>query len=400
MIVVFITIASFSIQVQDLNTVQVSADTVVTATDTTSVSAPSDTTGIPQQSGQEEKDEEEVVVVPMWPNPDPPGFEVVETDSTLRWFMALDRTQRLAQIPGVIPYRTGSLGRPAGLDLYSSENRHQRVELYELSVNDPVTGLINWSRVPYYKISSVETADWGVFHRSSVQLREHYLVQPRTYLNFDESQENYRSLEFSFTHNIMARTNIEISYWDRKDGLKYPRSNMEGNQILARVRHHVTDKTMLKAGYISNSIDQEQPFGYNIPDLSTYLFNPFNATPLETSANSSQNMNDVYLQLHQRKDTVSSAHRMAGVFLQKDGWDMRYSQDTTRYAVNETGMQGWQEFTPGAGRIRASVRAGVLWDSARESLADHSWIRWSGNVTGEVPLANWIELYVTAGYEG
>ncbi|MEX0894270.1 MAG: putative porin [Balneolaceae bacterium] len=394
---------ALSLQIQDPDTVRMPPDTLTLPSDTIQVTAPTVTkTDASQQAGQEgeEDEEDELEIVPMWLNPDIPAYETVETDSTLRWFMALDRTERLAQNPGVIIYRTGSLGRPTGLDIYSFENRHQELELYDLSANDPVTGQVNWNRVPYHKIKSIEAADWAATYSSSIQLREHYLIQPRTYLNFDESQENYRSLEFSFTHNVMARTNLELSYWDRKDGMIYPRSNMEGNQILARVRHHVTDKLLLKTGYISNSIEQEQPFGYNIQDLGTYLFNPFNAVPLETSASSSQGANDFYVQFHQRKDTLSPAFRMAGIYHQKDEWEMNFSQDTTRYSVSESGLQGWQTMTAGNTRFRATGRVGVLRDHANESLRDQAWIRWNGKVVAEYPFMERMDLGLSAGYQG
>jgi len=84
----------------------------------------------------EEAMEEQLRVVPTWPDITIPGYKIAETDSTLRWFMALDWTERLYRKPGVITYRTGRVGKPSGIDIYSYENRHQQLMVNEMNLTD------------------------------------------------------------------------------------------------------------------------------------------------------------------------------------------------------------------------------------------------------------------------
>jgi hypothetical protein len=378
------------------DTLQVVPDTVLTDT----IPAPADSLEQQRRIRQEQEEEEELKIVPTWPDLNAPGFKTAETDSTLRWFMALDWTERLYRQAGVLTYRTGRLGHPSGIDIHSYENRHQELMMNDISVTDPVTGQVNWNRIPIHKIRTIETDNDSYKYRARVNLREHYVVQPRTYLNFDEGKHNYRYLEFSFTHNFSPQTNLELSFWDRKDGDLYPRNNMEGRQIVFKARHNLSEEVLLKAGYIDNSLEQQQPFGYNIPDLLRYDFNPYNAIATESSANSKHSTNDIYVQIFQRRNEDQAASRAAGISYQNDNWELFYSQDTTAYNLRDIHAFAWQDVQAGRSSLRARADIHALRDGSGVSLNKHTWIKWNGSFKGEFPLFPWLEAGLTGNYEG
>ncbi len=346
------------------------------------------------------EDQEELRIVPTWPDLKTPRTITAETDSTLRWFMALDWTERLYRKPGVITYRTGRLGHSSGLDIHSYENRHQRLMVNEMPATDPVTGLVNWNRVPIHKIQSIQVDDRSYQHRATVNLREHYVVQPRTYLNFDEGQGNYRNLEFSFTHNFSPETNVELSFWDRRDGDQYPRNDVEGRQIIGKARHNLSETVMLKAGYINNALDKQQPFGYNVANLALYDFNPFNAFATEGLANSNHSTNDMYVQIFQRSSEDDPASRAGGISYQNDSWDLTYSQDTTAYDMRDISAFVWQDLQAGDSTVRARAGVNALRDNSGVSLTHRSFIGWDTSLRGDLPLFSWLQAGLEGTYEG
>ncbi|MEX1010636.1 MAG: putative porin [Balneolaceae bacterium] len=338
--------------------------------------------------------------VTVWPSETRPGFNPVETDSTLRWFMALDWTSRLARQPGAITYRTGSLGRPSGADVLTWESRHQSLELYDMPLHSGVTGQVDWNRLPIYKIEEIGVREQGARIGWSARLRDHYLTVPRTYLNFDESHEEYRSLEFTYTRNFGDRTNAEISYWDRRDGNIYPRNSMEGRQIYAQVRHHLDETLLIRGGFINNAIDLEESFGYVMNDLRFYHFNPYNAAAVSGGSGSETVTSDYYLHLLQRRDSTGTPFRSAGATLQREQWSMNYSGGVPSYNLTEAALYGWQEFEPGRARIRMHARGYVQRDAEREALSQHSWFGWSGRAEAELPAGDWLTAEGYALYNG
>ncbi|MEX2573501.1 MAG: hypothetical protein WD317_04355 [Balneolaceae bacterium] len=375
-------------------------DTIPGAPPDTMPDPPLDPTTDTQQDPGTAQPDEVQTEVDVWPDARAPGYRTAETDSTLRWFMALDWTSRMYREPGVITYRTGQLGLPSGLDIHSYENRHQKLILNEMDVTNPVTGQINWNRVPIHKIRTVQISDRGYTHRSRVNLREYYTVQPRTYLNFDEGAGDYRSLEFSFTHNFDARTNVELAFWDRRDGDNQPRNELEGRQITMKARHNLTDRVVLKAGYVNNGLDHQRSFGYNVPDPAFYHFNPYNAQPVEPNANSNLTTNDLYAQIFRRPDENRPATAAAGLSYQTNNWSLEYSQDSTAYALSNMGAFGWQEFRAGESTHRVKASAYALGDGSGRSLTADSWFGWETALRSEMRIFPWLNGRLEGRHEG
>lgn len=337
-------------------------------------------------------EEEEFVEVAIWPEGELTGFRTAETDSTLRWAMALNWADRLARRPGVFTYRTGRLGQTDGIDINGHETRHQRLQLGERDISDPVTGQVNWNRLPIHKISTIRTEEHAWNWTARAELREHYLVQPRTYLNFDEGSGDYRNLEFAFTNNFGQRTNLELSFWDRRDGDRFARNSMNGMQLSARARHHLNDRVLLRAGYLHNSLDHEQPFGYQVQDPATFTFNPFITVALEPNASSEWETNDLYLELLQRGSSTVPPERGAGLQLQTDRRELIYSRDTTGHAMRDLSLYAWQEWRPGAAVLRVRGQGQLLSETLGRSMPERNYLLGSGELRGELPLGRRLTL--------
>ncbi|MCC5941360.1 MAG: hypothetical protein JJU37_07430, partial [Balneolaceae bacterium] len=285
---------------------------------------------IPDATAEVEEEPEEVRqdTVHVWNYHTHGSFETAETDSTLRWVNMLNLFDRFHTQRGAITYRMGTVGKMDGLELHAFESRHLNLEMEGLDLNDPLTGGVNWNRLAFHKIAAFNEMNYGGVYRAETRLRDHYLVQPRTYLNFDESKFNYRSLEFAYSQNLRKDTNLELSFWDRRDGAGYNRQEVEGRQIVVRVYHQLNHNWLLKTGYINNSLERQESFGYNLTDPRFFAFNYFIETPLQNNANADQTSSDVYVQLHHRSDTISTVSTKFGLHYQTDKWDLTYNADT------------------------------------------------------------------------
>jgi len=319
--------------------------------------------------------EEEIPdTVHVWNYRAPTGFEVGETDSTMRWTKLLNLFDRFHQEKGAITYRTGTVGRMDGVELHAFETRHLNLEMEGLNLNEPLTGAVNWNRLPIHKISEFREADYGASYRSQTRLRDHYLVQPRTYLNFDESSFNHRSLEFSYTQNFRSTTNLELSFWDRRDGGGYTRQEVDGRQIVARAYHQLNDRWLLKGAFINNDLDRQEPFGYSITDPRLFAFNRFIETPLQAGANSNQASNDVYLQAHHRKNIDSDVSTKFGLHYQSSKWELTYPADSIAVSFQNMELFARQHVRFGSTRLSASGRTFFLNEREELNLAETSWL--------------------------
>jgi len=352
--------------------------------------------GREQQNSEEAEDEDEFRRVHVWEFDHRPGFSTQLTDSTLRWVNALNLTQIYSRRPGAITYRTGTIGRPDGLDYHGFTNRDFAVEMGGLRMENPLTGIVNWNRVPIHKIQQVTESDFGPHHRSEIRLKDHYLVKPRTYLNFDESKGNYRNLEFTATHNITQKTNIELSYWDRRDGIRYRRSGLEGSQVVMKAYHQLTDRWMMRSGYITNSMQIEQPFGYQVQDPSLFTFNPFTEIPIETSAESDEGSKDLYLQAHFRADTSSSVKSQVGIHYQTNDRTLEFSRDTVSTDIRNIELFARYRLEHNQSAVTASARSFLL-ENRTEQLTENNWLGLNGDLDAQTTLLGGVTLSLQGG---
>lgn len=331
--------------------------------------------------------QEEVSAIPdtvyFWQYDSGVGFQVTETDSTLRWVQILSLFDRYYERPGAVVYRTGVTGRKDAMELHTYETGDLKVEMEGLRMNSLFSGQVNWNRIPTHKVAEVEESDFGGDHLSRIRLRDHYLVQPRTYLNFDESKHDYRSLEFSFAQNLRKTTNLELSFWDRRDGIGYRRHKMNGSQIVARVYHQLNEQWLLRGGVIRNSRETEEPFGFVISDPSLFAFNRFTATPIESSASSESSTGDLYLQAHYRRNRDSGVSTLFGLHRQTELWSLTSSADSIATDFNKLEFFARQNLDFGRIRFEGDTRLFTISEHNQQNLTEKRWFGTALNLTAE-----------------
>jgi hypothetical protein len=296
-----------------------------------------------------------------------------ETDSSLRWVNMVNLFDRYYQQRGAITYRMGTVGRMDAMDFHGYETRHLNLEMEGLTLNNPLTGAVDWNRLPIRKISEFAEADYGATYRSQARLIDHYLIQPRTYLNFDEGKFNYRSLDFVFIQNIRQQTNLEFSFWDRRDGGGYNRSGAEGRQAAVMIYHQLSDRWLLKGAYINNAMDRDESFGYSVQDPVFFAFNRFTEQPNRSNAGSNQTSSDIYIQTHYRPDKNDDVRTEFGLHFQRDKWALSYTADTLDTQFDKAELYARQHLAFGASHLTATGRVFYLNEAVGRNISDSGW---------------------------
>jgi hypothetical protein len=352
-------------------------------------------TETPEASSQEETPD----TVYVWEYKTPTTLQPAETDSTLRWLGYVNMAERFYRQRGTVTYRLGTNGRMDGVEIFNHESRHVDLQMEDMRLNTPLNGLANWNRLVVHKISEMATSDFGAEYRTNVRLRDHYLVEPRTYLNFDESKFNNRSLEFSFAQNFRKDTNVEFSFWDRRDGGGYRRSNVQGTQAMVRVYHQLSEPWMLKAGFISNSMNREESFGYEVTNPSLFAFNRFTESPIESSADSEQGSSDIYIQLHHRADTSETVRSKMGIHYQTHRWNLTYSADSLETTFRNAELFSQHRVQLGDAELTGTSRFYMLTEKNGNHLSESAWTGVHMNLDYRQRLASFWEVLGTASTE-
>ena len=350
-------------------------------------------------NAQSEPEEEPLVPISFWRYSAPPAFDTAETDSTIRWISMVNFFDRYFTEKGVITYRLGTTGRPDAMEMKAFETRHLQLEMEGLVQNDPLTGNINWNHLPTQKINRFSEDTYGVEYRSRVRLKDYYLTQPRTYLNFDESKYDYRNLDFVFTQNIQQNTNLELSFWDRRDGIGYRRSDLQGRQAAVLVYHQLNPRWMIKAGYLNNAIDRKESFGYVVSDPAQFSFNRFTEVPIESNAEANSTSSDVWIQFHHRNRPDENVSTELGIHYQKDKWSLDYSTDSLSTAFNRAELFARKKLGSGGFNLTTTGRAYYLYETEKENLTESSWVGWRFDVDLSQRIINGLSIYVNGGLE-
>lgn len=324
----------------------------------------------------EEPEEERLDTVHVWTYQMSKNFREAETDSTLRWINQINLFDRFHREPGAITYRLGTLGRVEGVEHHAYETRHVHLELEGMRLNSPLNDLANWNRMPARKIKQFSESDVGATYRTQTRLIDYYLIKPRTYLNFDEASFNYRNLDFAFTQNIREGTNLELSFWDRRDGGGYQRSDTEGRQAAARLYHQLSEQWLVRAMYLNNAMDREEPFGYAVQGDQPALFgfNRFVEQPNVGGAMSNQTSSDIYLQAHYRPDRDHDVRTELGLHYQTDRWELTYAADTLNTGFNRAELYARQHLGLGPAGLTLTGRGYYLSESEGRNLIVTDWL--------------------------
>jgi hypothetical protein len=341
--------------------------------------------------------EKKLFKVQPWEFHAPLGAKLTETDSTLRWQNWPDWTYKLNRDPGIITYRLGTNIRSNAVQRHAHEPRHQQLYWEGISLNDPVSGSVNWALIPQHKISQFYNEDLGTEHRSTFYLHQYYLNKPLSRLIYSESKFTYRNLEFEVSHNLSQRTNIEISYWDRRSGGEYPNSEITGRQIYAKASHHLDRRRYLKLSYINNTFDIGQPFGYNIQNLLTYHFDRYAATADQSSALSAETSSLLSLNYYQRSaDTTKAVDNFhAGLFYKGNERTLNATTDSTGYSLRSLGANAQKWWTIGGLTFEGygSYEQFFNGSESEKSLPADDWslLKAEGNIS--LDYTKFIDLY-------
>lgn len=288
---------------------------------------------------QEEQAADDMFEVIPWEFHAPLLAETTANDSTLRWQIWPDWTYKLNREPGVISYRLGTALKSNAVQKYAHEPRHQELYWEDINLNDPVSGLLYWPLITHHKVSNFYEQDLGTSYRSTYFLRQYYLNKPLSRLIYSESKFTTRNLEFEVSHNLSQRTNVELSYWDRRDGGEYSNSEIAGRKIFGRITHHLDQRRLFKVNYTNDKYDISQPFGYAIPDMRLFNFDRFTTTANMPSASSDNGASVFAINFYQRgPDTTSAIDDLhAGIFYKGRQRSLSYPADTTGYKIKSVG---------------------------------------------------------------
>ncbi|MEQ9264773.1 MAG: hypothetical protein RLN81_06100 [Balneolaceae bacterium] len=270
------------------------------------------------------------------------GSEFITNDSLLRWQIWPNWGDFYAYRKDVISYRQGTTGRVDAYDISGYNPYEQEINLEGIRLSSSITGLINYNYVPHHKIGSVYE-QMGSSLNSDIELKKYYILQPISYLNYDEAKNNYRNLEFMVTQNFTERTNAEISFWDRRDGDNYPDNEVQGSQILARAYHYLNQNYQIRSIFLRNEFDMDEPFGYVVTDPATFAFDEFSSVAKESRASSNTLRRDFITGIYHRADTSESEDMGLEFTLSKDKLSLPFSTDTLSWELAGYRLSAFKE---------------------------------------------------------
>lgn len=139
---------------------------------------------------------------------------------------------------------------------------------------------------------------------------------------------------------------------------------------------------MLRAGYINNGMDREEPFGYELTNPALFSFNTFVASPNQSNSSSNQTSNDVYIQLHHRADTLSEVSSMLGLHYQVDKWSLEYNADTLATNFQKMEFFARQRLAFGSTELTGTGRTFLLSEKEEANLSETGWL--GGELSGDL----------------
>jgi len=341
---------------------------------------------------QKRKEKPKPEDVSPWNESNPVGSHVITNDSLMRWEIWPNWGDFQAYRNDVISFRQGTNGRVDAYHINGYEPLEQEFEMEGISLNNPITGLTNFNLVPHRKIGLV-TESYGGNYYSDIKLRDYYIVKPISYLNYDEAGGAYRNLEFLVSQNFTERTNLELSYWDRRGGGYYPNSSINGSQVFGRVYHHLNEQFLIRGMYMRNQFTNDEPFGYVIGDPVTFPFSEFRSAPQTSNANSKLTRWDLIGGIYHRKDSSSFEDAGLEISITKNKKNLRFSGDTLGWDLRTLNADIFKSINLGGISLRAEVGAQNHSLEGASTLSESSWSELNGELSASYNVFNNSRIY-------
>ncbi|HAH50908.1 MAG TPA: hypothetical protein DCL80_06405 [Balneola sp.] len=344
-----------------------------------------------------QNNEKKVTRVNLWKNRMPSFSNMVTNDSLLRWNIYPNWGDYYAYRNNTISFRQGTIGRIDAFNIAGYDQYEQKLWLDDILLNDPVSGLINYNYVPHHKISSVFENHSGNFN-SYINIRDYYITEPISYLNFDEASNDYRNLEFFVSQNTAPGTNIEVSYWDRRDGGFYPNNTAEGSQIMGRIYHHIGDKYQFQGMILRNDFNNDESGGYVINDPAAFSFGEFTSQPRSSSGSSEVLRNDIKVGLYQREDTTASE---SGAFIlsrMKNDRAVKIASDTLSREIVSHKARAFKKINAGLFSTKADISVSHSKRKNGNSISRTNWMTLNAEVSTELILSKKLKLFASGEY--
>lgn len=323
------------------------------------------------------------------------GSEFITNDSLLRWQIWPNWGDFYAYRKDVISYRQGTIGRVDAYDISGYSPYEQEINLEGIRLSSSITGLTNYNYVPHHKVGSAYESKGSSFN-SDIELKKYYILQPISYLNYDEAKNNYRNLEFMVTQNFTERTNAEISFWDRRDGDNYPNNEVQGSQILARAYHYLNQNYQIRSIFLRNEFDMDEPFGYDVTDPTTFPFDEFSSVAKESRASSNTLRRDFITGIYHRSDTSETEDMGLELTLSKDKLSLPFSIDTLSWEVAGYRFGAFKELSTEKLRFKLDGSA-TLYNMKDQTTVDRSgWSLLEVSARTDFNANDQVEIYGTA----
>lgn len=221
----------------------------------------------------------------IWPAvPEHSAHHQIASDSLLRWRPSRTLSGWLYEEGAGTLFRLGTIGRSEAFHLNAMEPRHASLQLESMELADPITGGVHWDIIPYAQIASIARLGDGVGSETKIHLREHYVRDPRLYLNFFESGAQIRDLNVLYTHNLSRRFNVELGYDDLRDALPFSGMDVKGTRIQGRVHFQLNPNLRIKAGVLDYASSADESFGYVEGSMIDFTFDPLTIRPKVSNA--------------------------------------------------------------------------------------------------------------------
>jgi hypothetical protein len=331
----------------------------------------------------------------------PPVFEISIDDSTLRWMHLLNMSEWYNLKRGVIPNRLGGMGRPDAMFFHGHSPVYQRIYFEEIPAGDPVTGLVNVNRLQFHHFSRIFEQTGFSHSETRYRLRRYHLIRPLTRINFEQGADGLMSTEGLVSMNLNHRTNLEMSLWNMSDDGYYPRADFSGLQSNVAVHHIYNSRVSFRAGLYYNSLQLEEPGGYQPEPMEIFPFDRFLASPNLLGARSSVRQTLLRSDVYYRTAEDKPVELMGGIFHQRFRRFYFSTTDSSFYRTMQFGSYlnwikktGLFSFTTN-GRITANR----VDPDRNRSLDTSYWTNMAIQFSGEAAVAGTAGITGTSGME-